>query len=195
MPPSSLNPQDKSALYGGSFDPFHEGHRIVIETALEAGYGPIFVCPAAQVPGKGETIASGRDRLEMTRLGTVGLERNQVDSWEITEGGISYSTQTLDYLREEKRCGHLSLLLGGDAATTLPQWRDGEQILKTTPVVIVARPGFDLPSYKHSFLPSPQLEVSSRSIRESLVKGKTPPPSWLNPLVLAHIRARGLYTN
>ncbi|MEL0081693.1 MAG: nicotinate-nicotinamide nucleotide adenylyltransferase, partial [Gammaproteobacteria bacterium] len=79
-------------VYGGSFDPVHEGH---LGTASEAGEitgcDRVLMIPAALSPGKSAPKVSGQQRLEMLQLALADRPGLQVDGCEINREGPSYT--------------------------------------------------------------------------------------------------------
>src|SRR5688572_7549691 len=84
-------------LFGGSFDPVHNGHLLVAmagceEIALER----VFFIPAAQSPFKPESRPAPPEiRLRLLRLALAGKTNCEVDEQEITRGGASYTIDTV----------------------------------------------------------------------------------------------------
>jgi ribosome-associated protein len=97
------------AVFGGSFDPVHNGHVMIARSALaELELDRLIVMPAAQSPFKpDQALAPGIARMEMLRAAFSGEPEIEISSWELDRGGVSYSIETLRAL----------------AAVILPHWR------------------------------------------------------------------------
>lgn len=192
---------------GGTFDPIHLGHLAAAEAArLALGLERVYFMPAARSPVKGqEPVASPRDRYQMTLLATYDHPAFFADSLELDRPAPSY---TIDTLREIRlRLGQevtLYFILGGDAALSLPTWREAESLLRTATFVVVTRPGYDLSALEGVRsrlgilgqrlvdLEGPRLDISSRDIRQRVAAGL----SWrylVPPAVAAYIEKQGLY--
>ncbi len=124
-------------LYGGRFDPFHNGHRALIECAL-AGLPRhrVLVVPSGS-PAHKEVAAPLEARLEMARLGCSDLgDRVSVEALE-PEGRPSYTIDTVARLPE--RDGAPVLLLGGDETEALGTWRSWRELLGEVNIAVVPR--------------------------------------------------------
>jgi nicotinate-nucleotide adenylyltransferase len=126
----------KVGLFGGSFNPIHTGHLIVIDQAIEQlGLDKIVVRPAACNPLKinDTDMASPGHRMTMALLATKDLwmsdlmsRKVEVSNMEIMRGAPSY---TIDTVRELKKNGdEIVLIIGGDSYNGLPQWKNIEEL-------------------------------------------------------------------
>src|SRR5512143_2371231 len=92
----------KIGLFGGSFDPVHNGHLLVALAACEElGLTRLYFIPAAQSPFKPQSQpAPASERLRRLRLALAGQARYEIDEQEIHRGGVSYTIDTVkDYVR------------------------------------------------------------------------------------------------
>jgi nicotinate-nucleotide adenylyltransferase len=143
----------KIGIFGGSFNPPHIGHINVVTTVQKKlGLDRIHIIPAAQNPLKHPIEgATPEHRLEMARLAfsTYG-DSLIVDDREIKRGGKSYSIDTIDELIGQYPGDDLYLIMGNDVFEELGSWKDVQQILAKVNVIVVSRPGADLPETKES---------------------------------------------
>lgn len=132
-------------VFGGSFDPVHIGHLIVAECCREqARLDRVLFVPVATQPHKQDrTLAPPPHRIEMLRLATGGNDAFDVSTIEIDRGGVSYTVETLTALATTHPADTLCLILGPDALTGLPTWREPARIVSTTEIVAVEREGVD----------------------------------------------------
>lgn len=186
------------ALFGGSFDPIHEGHLAVARAALrEARLDRVLFVPAAAPPHKrGRRLAPARDRLRMVRLAVRGDPRLGVLEDEIRRGGVSYTIETVERARRRlgPRAG-LWLLIGADTLPDLPTWRAARRLFGLVRFLVAPRPGFRPrrpPGVRARLLGAPRNPASSTGVREALRRG-APADGLVPAAVLAHIRRRGLY--
>jgi nicotinate-nucleotide adenylyltransferase len=131
-------------ILGGTFDPPHIGHLLAAGDAMDTlALDRVVFIPVAQQPLKTETHAAGaRDRLAMVQALIGADPRFAVDAIEIERGGLSFTVDTLRALRERWRHDEqlaLFLLVGSDAAATLPKWRDTEAIAALAEIVVLTR--------------------------------------------------------
>ena len=132
-------------LYGGSFDPVHQGHLIVAECCRErARLDKVLFLPAAIPPHKQDRpLTEAAHRVEMLRLATGGHPAFAISTDEIDRGGVSYTVDTLARLEAAHPADELLLILGPDALADLPTWREPATILARAEIIAVAREGVD----------------------------------------------------
>lgn len=130
------------AVLGGTFDPFHLGHLAVAVQARDVLIAETaWVIPAAVPPLRGHVHAGFRDRLDICRAVVEGMEKIEVLDVELQRGGPSYTVDTMGELRAAHPDHELWMVLGADAARSLPHWHRGEDILAENHVCIVNRAG------------------------------------------------------
>ncbi|MCX7655863.1 MAG: nicotinate (nicotinamide) nucleotide adenylyltransferase [Treponemataceae bacterium] len=188
----------KLAVYGGSFNPFHYGHRSLIEGVLRLGiYDRILVIPTYQSPLKEpHEGASWEDRLDMLNAALVGYPTVTVDLCEIRREGISYTIDTIQDIESRYQPeGPIGLVMGDDALVSFPRWKDASLLAKKVEFLVGRREQTEkMPEvpYPVRMLPIEVLPISSRDIRGRITSGK----SWKHLVpsrVAALIEARGLY--
>ena len=174
-------------VFGGSFDPIHQGHLILAEQCREqAGLDAVWFVPCALSPDK-ERGAQGTDRqrIEMIELAIAGHPAFQLARIEIDRGGVSYTVDTLKAIRELHADDELFLLLGADSLDNFDTWREPSEICQLAIPLVVGRPGakeVDLSVLKkhvdsqryesfcrHSIV-SPLIDIQSRQIRKKIEK-------------------------
>ncbi|HJO10157.1 MAG TPA: adenylyltransferase/cytidyltransferase family protein, partial [Verrucomicrobiota bacterium] len=76
-------------LFGGSFDPVHNGHVLVARAALEElSLDRLFIVPAARSPFKPEQQpAPAAARLRLLHLAFAGCADCEIDSQEVERDG------------------------------------------------------------------------------------------------------------
>lgn len=127
-------------IFGGSFDPPHNGHLLAALDAMEAlSLDRLQTVPAAIQPLKTGRRTSSDHRLAMTRCCFGGLPRIEVDPIEIERGGLSFTVDTVEAYRQQWPEASLHLLIGEDAVAGLPQWREPERLLSMVTLVVLAR--------------------------------------------------------
>ena len=152
---TKIESHEKVALFGGSFNPFHVGHINAIQSIQKAlDFDRVVVLPAAQNPHKDVVDGpTGAERLEMVRLGLKDLEFVEIDEQELNRGGKSYSVETVEYYSKHVPPENLFLVVGIDQFENFDKWKDFEKILKLSNVIVLSRPGFQLP-FEASDLPT-----------------------------------------
>ena len=129
-------------LFGGSFDPVHEGHLAVARNARDAIAAQVSLMPAADPPHKGPLHADARQRLEMLELAVDGERGLGIEACELERDGPSYTIDTLRYLRAS-RVGErpLAILVGADSFLSLPTWKEWRSLFDLAHIVIAERGG------------------------------------------------------
>ena len=129
-------------ILGGTFDPIHLGHLSAAKAAIDcAQLDRVLLIPAGQPPHRRGAVANAEQRLEMSRLAVDEDSALEVSDVEVRRGGISYTVDTLEELRQAYVQDELFLVLGWDAARLFGTWRMPDQVRKLATVVVVTRPG------------------------------------------------------
>lgn len=124
-------------LYGGTFDPVHEGHLLVARTVAEVAQQPVFLMPAALPPHRAQPGASDQQRLAMLQQAVRDQPRLAIDDRELHRQGASYTVLSL---RECAAAGQRpGLILGWDAFCGLPGWREPESIYALAVLIVLPR--------------------------------------------------------
>ncbi|MBQ2697901.1 MAG: nicotinate (nicotinamide) nucleotide adenylyltransferase [Clostridia bacterium] len=132
----------KMALLGGTFNPPHRAHVELAEHAVRVlGIDRVVVMPAADPPHKEVDGGLSADlRHELARLAFGGLPGVEVSDLELRRPGKSYTIDTLAELRAQNPGWQISLICGQDMFVTLESWYKGEELLRTTPILVFPRP-------------------------------------------------------
>lgn len=131
-------------LFGGSFNPIHNGHLAVARKAHEilALDRTLFI-PTGDPPHKRDgTLAPAHHRYEMARLAIADTPGFELSDIEISRRGKSYSIDTVRELqRQYGPTTSLFFLIGLDAFLDLPSWREPDALLAACSFVVISRPG------------------------------------------------------
>lgn len=189
-------------VYGGSFDPFHVGHREICERALEV-LDRLLVVVSARPPHKsGEReITPFHHRVAMSRLGIEGLPRIEVVELENRREGPSYTVDTLEALRKLYPPGtQFRLVLGSDSFQEFPLWKDWEGILERATLLVAARPGWDVeapPEFEGRNAPVEILTVDPKDVSSSEIRRRVAAEASISglvsPAIAAYLRDHVLY--
>ncbi|MDD4850730.1 MAG: nicotinate (nicotinamide) nucleotide adenylyltransferase [Gemmiger sp.] len=136
-------------LYGGTFDPPHNGHMNNLKAAMAAVQpGHVVVMPAGIPPHKAASATPAEYRLAMCRcFAALGAEV-EVSDWEIRQGGRSYTVDTLAMLKKQWPGAHLYLAIGSDMLLGFTKWRRWQDILRLATLVVQSRQPGDAPTLK-----------------------------------------------
>lgn len=104
----------KIGIYGGSFNPIHNGHIKVAETAMkDMNLDKLFFVPAFKSPFKSKVkYAPIEDRIEMINI--VKPENTEVSLFEANRKGVSYTIDTVRHFKLKYPDAELFLIIGSD---------------------------------------------------------------------------------
>ena len=145
-PGFSLAPGMRIGLYGGSFNPAHEGHAHVAETAKRRlGLDRVIWLVSPQSPLKSaEETADLAQRMAGARMLAKGpgMIVSDVES----ALGSSYTIDTVRALKARFPSVKFVWIMGADSLATFHRWRGWTQIMREVPVAVVSRPWISLKS-------------------------------------------------
>ena len=196
----------KVLLYGGTFDPPHNGHMNNLRAALElVRPDKAIVMPAGIPPHKKASTTPGKVRLAMCQCFTALSPAVEVSDWEIAQGGRSYTVHTLEMLRDAYPGAELYLCVGSDMLLTFTQWYRWQDMLAMAALVVESREAGDEPALQAAaadltaqggrvlFARAEAYPCASSDIRS----GKIPPEQWpegLPPETLRVVQENHLYS-
>jgi nicotinate-nucleotide adenylyltransferase len=133
------------AIFGGTFDPIHNGHlRIAEEVADALDLRQVRLIPSGTPPHRAAPAFSAAQRLQFCELAAKGNARLRIDASEVHKTTPSYTIETLETLRKTYQTAPQVLILGADAFLGLAKWHRWQEILNFAHIALVARPGFDV---------------------------------------------------
>ena len=177
----------KIGIIGGSFNPIHQGHLIIAEWfRQELMLDLIIFIPTFISPFKLEDseVIDPMDRLAMLKLAIESNSKFIYDDFEINKKAVSYTIDTLKYLKSKYLNSDLFYLIGEDQAQKFNKWNKWEDILSIVQLCIARRDFNDeqiksinevFKSIKYTpvWISSPKIEISSTEIRNRVKKGKS----------------------
>jgi nicotinate-nucleotide adenylyltransferase len=152
-------------LFGGTFDPIHNGHLALARAAQERfQLGRVYFVPANVPPHKKQPAASYFDRYAMVTLATMGdkgfipsrLEAPEASASVPIKGkkpeiAVNYSIDTCRRLKSTlKKSDKVFFLIGIDAFKDISLWREPEALLRECPFIVASRPGYFLADVANS---------------------------------------------
>lgn len=175
-------------LFGGTFDPPHNGHIHLLQQAIRA-VAPdwVVVMPACLPPHKSPSTTAPDLRLAMCRCFEPIFPDLEVSSWEIEQGGASYTIDTVAMLEDRFPGAQIFLTVGSDMLLSFTGWKDWQQLLARTILVVQSRregdeeqlaaaaAGLEQKGGRVVFAGGTPLEVSSSEIRSGRGRKNIPP--------------------
>lgn len=131
-------PGMRVGLFGGSFDPAHEGHAHVAETALKRlGLDRVWWLVSPQNPLKpksspfAQRFASAQTQAHGSKMVVTDIEQRLE---------CAYTYQTLRELKRLYPGVSFFLVMGADNLANFRKWRNWREVAGAVPVVVVSRP-------------------------------------------------------
>jgi nicotinate-nucleotide adenylyltransferase len=199
---SSLPEQSLWGVFGGSFDPPHNGHLALVQdliakTPLEG----VSVVPTWKHPFKNNVaVAPYEDRLAMARLAFADSANVAVSDIEMRRNLSGYTLDTLLALKQELPSLDLAFIVGADLLTQFRTWHRPDDILREAILVVGQRPGYhllippDFPVESLRMVETPLLDVSSSDVRNRIRKsGLEAVKEMVPPQVCKYISDHRLY--
>lgn len=198
----------KIGVFGGTFDPVHNGHlAIAEEVKTQLAVTEVWFVPAGQPWLKtGRTISTREQRVAMVEMAIAGKPYFKLSKLEVAKPGPSYTIDTIAELKQQLKSAELFFIMGWDSLNNLPLWKESSRLIKICRLVAIPRPGNPPPnltvlekalpglSENVVMLDKPNLDISATAIRDRVTKG-LPIDGMVPEAVANYIRRNRLYIN
>lgn len=173
-----MNRKIKTGVYGGSFNPIHNGHIALARHLLqEAELGEIWFVVSPQNPFKvQQQLLADDKRLLLVRKALAPYPQLVASDFEFSLPRPSYMWHTLQSMSAQWPDRELHLIIGADNWLCFDRWYHADDIRSTYPIIIYPRQGYDI---EPSALPqgvrlvnTPLYNVSSTEIRADVAAGR-----------------------
>ena len=185
-------PNEKIGLYGGSFDPIHNGHLILARDAMERlELDKVIFLPARISPHKlDRPPAPPEARCLMLATAIADEPRFEMDPCEIEREGPSFTIDTVQLFRNRYPGAKLYYFIGDDNLPELDTWRDIANLREAAHFVVLSRAG--MPFLSEFPIITRHIEISSTEIRNRIARGLS--VRYMVPLPACDVIAKlGLY--
>lgn len=186
-------------ILGGTFDPPHNAHLAMAETALaNIPLAAVLLMPAPHPPLKQtRDVTPYAVRFRMLELAIENRPGLELSRLEEQRSGPSYTVDLLEAFTRQSR-DEPFLILGADSVSDLPKWKEPEKIVELATLVVFPRPGHStvVPvggDVSVILFESPVMDVSSTEVRRRIREG-SPVDSLIPKAVHEFILDNGLYT-
>ncbi len=155
------------AIFGGSFDPPHKAHQLIVEKAIEVlEIDHLVVVPAFLNPFKSSSVASATQRLEWVHTLFNNFKKVIVSDYEIKEGKSTTTQHTVKYFNKVYNVKYL--IIGSDNLSTLTKWHNFSWLNQSITWVIATRSSYtlDISSLRDYKILKIDMPISSTQIRE-----------------------------
>ncbi|HEV2805772.1 MAG TPA: nicotinate-nucleotide adenylyltransferase [Chthoniobacterales bacterium] len=160
-------------IFGGTFDPIHNGHLILARDAVEQlRLDELLFIPAAISPHKlTQQPASPDVRVEMVRAAIDGEPRFCLDTLELERPAPSYTIDTVEALRARDPAAQFVFLVGEDNVAQLPAWHRFDELARMVQFAVLDRSGLDTthpyPTVRR------HVDISGTDIRNRVARGQS----------------------
>ena len=197
-------------LYGGSFNPIHNGHLIVARAVAERlQLDRVILLPSARPPHKGDhRLLDAGHRAEMVRLAITGEPLFEFSDYDLTRDGPSYTIDTIAHFHESLG-QHVELywIIGADSLAELTTWYRVSDLVDACRIITASRTGWDtidwtrlrailsdaqVTALRAGVLQTPRIDISSTDIRRRVCDGQSI-RYFVPDAVLNYIETHALY--
>lgn len=197
----------KKAIFGGTFDPIHNGHIYIAYEALKClELDKVIFMPSGNPPHKqGKNITDAFLRAEMIKMVIKNEEKFEISGYEINKTSINYTYETMEYYKQLEPNTQWYFLTGTDCLMELESWKNVDRILNACKFVVFSRAGYysqDIINqkkyienkYNNSilYLNLKAVNISSTKVR-NMIKNGIKASRYLPSNVYNTIKVLGLY--
>ena len=168
----------RTGIYGGSFNPIHNGHIAIAESMAElASLDEVWLVVSPQNPLKQSTdLLDDRLRLGMTRRALAPYPRLKACDYEFGLPRPSYMWHTLQAMSRDFPDRDFTLLIGADNWAVFDRWYHADDIIAHYPIAIYPRTGSpidtaSLPEGVRLYATGLH-DISSTEVRERIRRGE-----------------------
>lgn len=197
----------KIGIFGGSFDPIHNGHLYMAQQVLkEYELDKIILIPAGHSPNKSEKEMTPADRrLKMVQIAVESKKYLTVSSIEVDSTERSYTYRTMQKLSEIYPNDDLYFIMGADSLDYFDQWYHPEIICQLATVLVVNRDDFSAEDLSNKIkqiqclfpadiriVHCEKYDISSHELRDMIKNGENV-SDYIPRDVLSYIKEKNLY--
>ena len=177
---------NRKAIFGGTFDPIHNGHLHIAYEALNfLNLDQIIFMPSGNPPHKLKVDKTDAFiRCELIKMAVRGESFFQVSDYEINRKEINYTYKTLEYFISLEPDTDWYFITGVDCLMELDSWKNVDRILNGCKLVVFNRPGYEkdeilkqklkiekIYNKEIIFMDLPLLDISSSIIKKKIKNG------------------------
>ena len=141
-----MSKNDYIGVFGGSFDPIHKGHIESLKSVTEKlSLSKVLVIPNKVSPLKDLSVASSLEKIKMLEIAFKDFKEIEIEDYELKKEGPSFMIETLQYL--DKKLGkkkHFLLIIGDYSFQSFNRWKNYQNIIKMTSLLVMNRPGLKI---------------------------------------------------
>ncbi|MFH1378870.1 MAG: nicotinate-nucleotide adenylyltransferase [bacterium] len=185
--------EKKIGIFGGSFDPVHNGHmQLARAAAAELNLDRIVFLPARIPPHKNKLYAGVNQRLAMLRMAAGKKTTYRISTYELKRKKTTFTRQSVKHFKNYYKNSKIYFLIGGDSLAEMGSWAGGYGLLNTCQFVAGLRPGSTIRKKRRKnivVLRKSMPNISATGIRKLIKKKKSIAglvPSNVNSYIKKH---------
>lgn len=167
--------QKRVGIFGGSFDPPHNGHLAIIQSAIkQLALDTLFIVPSFLNPFKNAFYFTPNTRLAWLEQITKNIDSKKcalsVLDFEVRQNAPTPTFKTLKHILNSYDFGtnaRYFLLLGADNVESLPKWAEFSWLEKNVEFVIIPRNNYTIPK-NYATLEFKEIAISATELRKML---------------------------
>jgi len=167
----------RTALFGGTFNPLHNGHLAIVGSVLEQGLADevwMLITPCNPWK-KDQILLDDRIRFDMVDEAVKDMEHVSASDYEFNLSKPSYTAETLRHISADYPDREFILTIGADNWVKFHNWRESGFILDNYPIIVYPRKGYETIGTPNgiTLLKCPLVDLSSTEIRQMVKDGKS----------------------
>jgi len=164
-------------LFGGTFNPLHNGHLAIVGSVLEQGLADevwMLITPCNPWK-KDQILLDDRIRFDMVDEAVKDMEHVSASDYEFNLSKPSYTAETLRHISADYPDREFILTIGADNWVKFHNWRESGFILDNYPIIVYPRKGYETIGTPNgiTLLKCPLVDLSSTEIRQMVKDGKS----------------------
>lgn len=127
----------KIGLFGGTFDPIHIGHMILMENVINnLDLDKIYVLPNSNPPHKLENKKTALNlRLKMVNEAIKDNPKLEINDYDYRDNEIHYTFDTINYFKKYYPNDEIFFIMGEDSFLDIEKWKNYKEILKENLII------------------------------------------------------------
>tara|TARA_Y100000590_G_scaffold218651_1_gene247692 strand:+ start:14356 stop:14955 length:600 start_codon:yes stop_codon:yes gene_type:complete len=170
-------------IFGGTFDPIHNGHIYKAEEALDKLKLDELLWVVAGNPWmkSRKPLSAAKHRLEMVSIAIEGKAKMKLSDIEVNRKGLTYTIDTIKEIKKTNPQDKLTLLIGSDLLKEFDHWKSPKEILSVSRIAVFTRAEIakgtwqtedfsKIKGHKVDILSGPIIDISSTFIRDKVMR-------------------------
>ena len=172
-----IGSKNKIGLFGGSFDPPHQGHLKISKIAINnLALNELYWCVTKKNPFKNKAFFSLSNRIKQCKLLTAGVKKIKIRYFE-NKIKSNNSIDLIKYLYKKNKKTEIFLIIGSDNLINFHKWKNSNLLTKLIKIVVFSRKDYDKKARRSAiikkvkkiiFIKNKPINISSTRIRSKL---------------------------